>query len=56
MELGYTFFYVEANLVCIIIFATLLIKDLGGVGRQTKQMIFINIIMAHILYFASDIC
>ena len=56
METGYTFFYVEANIVCIIIFATLLIKDLGGVGRQTKQMIFVNIIMSHILYFISDIC
>ncbi len=56
MENGYTFFYVEANVVCIIIFAMLLIKDLGGVGRQTKQMIFVNIIAAHIMYFVSDIC
>ena len=56
MENGYTFFYVEANVVCIIIFAMLLIKDLGGVGRQAKQMIFVNIIAAHIMYFVSDIC
>lgn len=56
MENGYTFFYVEANVVCIIIFAMLLIKDMGGVGRQTKQMIFVNIIAAHIMYFVSDIC
>ncbi|MBR2549024.1 MAG: GGDEF domain-containing protein [Clostridiales bacterium] len=56
MENGYTLFYVEANVVCIIIFAMLLIKDLGGVGRQTKQMIFVNIIAAHIMYFVSDIC
>ncbi len=55
MEVGSAFFYVEANIVCIIIFATLLIKDLGGVGRQTKQMIFVNIIISHILYFLSDI-
>lgn len=56
MEQDYTFFYVEANVVCIIIFSMLLIKDLGGVGRQTKQMIFVNIVMSHILYFISDIC
>ena len=37
MENGYTFFYVEANVVCIIIFAMLLIKDLGGWCWQTGQ-------------------
>jgi diguanylate cyclase (GGDEF)-like protein len=56
MNLGYTFFYTEANIVCIIVFVLLLIKDLGGVGRQTKQIAFINIVFAHILYFLSDIC
>ena len=54
MENGYTFFYIEANIVCIIIFAMLLVKDLGGVGRQAKQMIFVNIIVSHIMYFISD--
>jgi diguanylate cyclase (GGDEF)-like protein len=33
----------------------LLIKDLGGVGRQAKQITFINIVIAHIFYFVSDI-
>ena len=56
MNLDYTFFYTEANIVCIIIFVMLLIKDLGGVGRQAKQITFINIVFAHILYFACDIC
>lgn len=56
MNLDYTFFYTEANAVCIIIFILLLIKDLGGVGRQAKQITFINIVIAHILYFVSDIC
>ena len=56
MNLDYTFFYTEANCVCIIIFILLLIKDLGGVGRQAKQITFINIVIAHILYFVSDIC
>lgn len=56
MNLDYTFFYTEANCVCIIIFIMLLIKDLGGVGRQAKQITFINIVISHILYFVSDIC
>lgn len=56
MNLDYTFFYTEANAVCIIIFVMLLIKDLGGVGRQAKQITFINIVIAHIFYFISDIC
>ena len=55
MELNYTFFYVEANIVCIIIFFLLIMRDLGAVGRQAKQMIFVNIIVSHILYFVSDI-
>ncbi len=55
MNLDYTFFYTEANVVCIIIFVMLLIKDLGGVGRQAKQITFINIVIAHVFYFVSDI-
>ena len=55
MNMDYTFFYTEANVVCIIIFVMLLIKDLGGVGRQAKQITFINIVIAHIFYFVSDI-
>lgn len=55
MVMDYTFFYIEANIVCIIIFALLLIKDLSDVGRQTKQLVFVNIIISHMLYFVSDI-
>ena len=54
--MDYTFFYTEANIVCIIVFVLLLIKDLGGVGRQAKQLAFLNIVFAHMLYFVSDIC
>ena len=55
MVLDYTFFYVEANVVCIIIFAMMLLREMGSVGRQTKQMIFFNIAISHMLYFVSDI-
>ena len=55
MVMDYTFFYVEANVVCIILFVMMLSRELGSVGRQAKQLIFINITIAHILYFISDI-
>ena len=54
MELGYTFFYIEANIICIIIFVMMLVREMGSVGRQAKQMIFINIAISHTLYFVSD--
>ena len=55
MEMNYTFFYIEANVVCIIIFMMMLMRDLVTVGRQTKQIIFVNITIIHMLYFISDI-
>ena len=55
MELGYTFFYIEANVVCMIIFVMMLVREMGSVGRQAKQMIFVNIAISHMLYFISDI-
>ena len=54
--MDYTWFYVEANIVSIIIFTLMLLRELGSIGRQSKQVVFINIIFAHILYFLSDIC
>ena len=54
MELTYTSFYIEANIVCIIIFLMMLMREMGAVGRQAKQMVFINITICHMLYFLSD--
>ena len=54
--MDYTWFYVEANIVSIVIFTLLLLRELGSIGRQSKQIVFINIIFAHIMYFLSDIC
>ena len=56
MGMDYTWFYVEANIVSIIIFTMMLLRELESVGKQTKQVVFINIIFAHIIYFLSDIC
>ena len=55
MGMDYTWFYVEANVVSVIIFLLILLRELGAVGRQSKQVVFINIIFAHIIYFLSDI-
>jgi diguanylate cyclase (GGDEF)-like protein len=55
MEIDYTTFYVEANIVCIIIFLMMFLREMGTVGRQTKQIIFVNITVSHMLYFVSDI-
>ena len=55
MKLDYFIVYAEANIVCIIIFILLLIHD-GRYGiRQEKQIWFNRTVIAHILYFISDI-
>ena len=55
MVMDYTGFYVEANIVSIILFLMMFFREVGSVGRQSKQVIFLNMIIAHILYFTSDI-
>ena len=54
MVLTYTGFYVEANIVCIIIFMMMFLHEMGSVGRHTRQMVFLNITICHILYFLCD--
>ena len=54
MGLDYTTFYIEANIVCIIIFLMMFMREMGSVGRQAKQMVFVNITIAHMLYFICD--
>ena len=55
MGAEYTTFYIESNIVCIIIFLMMFLREMATVGRQTKQMIFVNITVSHMLYFMSDI-
>lgn len=55
MQLDYFFFYTEANIVCIVILAIMLINDRLHSTRQEKQIWFNRTIVAHILYFVSDI-
>ena len=55
MSPDYFFFYCEANVVCIIIFIILLLHDRKYSSMQEKQIWFNRTVIAHILYFLSDI-
>lgn len=55
MQLDYFFFYTEANIVCIVVLAILMINDRLHNTRQEKQIWFNRTVIAHILYFTSDI-
>lgn len=48
-------FYTEANIVVIIIFGVLLVNEFWRSHRSDRQIKFDNVMMAHILYFLSDI-
>lgn len=51
---GTFFYYAEANLVCLLIFVFILVKNLTNVDRQERQRCFDRVLILHILYFAFD--
>lgn len=55
MESNYLLFYAEANIVCILIFGILLVNDRIKMNRQEKQVVFDHVLIAHTLYFISDV-
>ena len=55
MQLDYFFSYAEANVVCIIILGILLWHGRTHGTRTEKQIRYDRTIIAHILYFVSDI-
>ena len=55
MVADYTFFYIESNIICIIVFMMVIFKEMASPSRQTKQLVFINICFSHVLYYISDI-
>ena len=55
MSPDYFFFYCEASIVCVIIFVILLLHDRKYSSMQEKQIWFNRTVIAHILYFVSDI-
>ncbi len=52
---NYFIYYSESNLVCLIIFAIMLINDYINVDRQEKQIKYDRSLIAFMLYFASDV-
>ena len=55
MQLDYFFFYSEANIVCMVILGILLFHNRAYSTRQEKQIWYDRTIVAHVLYFLSDI-
>ena len=51
----YFLFYAEGNIVCILILLIILVNDLVNNTKQEKQIRFNRTIIAHIMYFTSDI-
>ena len=51
----YFIYYLESNLVCLIIFSILLIRDIFSGDRQEKQIKFDHALVAFMLYFISDV-
>lgn len=48
-------YYLESNVVCLIIFMILLVRDLLTGDRQEKQIKFDHALIAFMLYFISDV-
>ena len=51
---SYFIYYTEANIVCVIIFAIMLFRDIFNVDRQEKQLRYDNALVAFMLYFVCD--
>lgn len=51
---SYFVYYTEASIVCVIIFAIMLFRDLFNVDRQEKQIKYDHALIAFMLYFVSD--
>ena len=51
---GFAVYYIEANIVCIIIFGILLLHNHFNIDRQEKQIRFDRVLITFMLYFAAD--
>ena len=51
---GFAVYYIEANLVCALVFIILLIHNHFNIDRQEKQIKFDHALTAFILYFLAD--
>ena len=48
-------FYVESNIVCLVLFGIMLVHDLLNADRQEKQIKYDRALVSFMLYFISDI-
>lgn len=51
---SYFIYYTEASIVCVLVFAIMLVRDLMSVDRQEKQIKYDHALVAFMLYFVSD--
>ena len=51
---SFAFYYIEANVVCILVFAIMLVHNHFSIDRQEKQINFDRALVAFILYFLAD--
>ena len=51
---GFSFYYIEANIVCVIVFSIILIHNHFNIDRQEKQIKFDHVLLAFIFYFLTD--
>lgn len=51
---GFSFYYIEANIVCVIVFGIILIHNHFNIDRQEKQIKFDHVLLAFIFYFLTD--
>ena len=52
--INFSFYYIEANMVCVIVFGLILFHNYFNIDRQEKQVRFDNVLVAFILYFLAD--
>ena len=51
---SFAVYYIESNLVCVIVFGILLLHNYFNIDRQEKQIKFDHALIAFMLYFLTD--
>ena len=51
---GFAVYYIEANVVCALVFGILLLHNQSSIDRQEKQIKYDHALIAFILYFLAD--
>ena len=51
---GFAVYYIEANIVCAVVFGILLVHNHFNIDRQEKQIKYDHVLFAFIMYFLAD--